>query len=91
MICAAESGRELNTITETLDFKVIGEQTIHCASCEQRSGNALRRLPGVEHAQASVQTQQVKVTIDPNQVSLQQVRANLEQFDYEALPTEDSK
>ncbi len=52
-------------------------------SCEQRIDRALRRLPGVEHAQASVQMQQVKVTIDPNQVSLQQVQARLEQLGYE--------
>lgn len=73
-------------MTETLDFKVIGEQTIHCASCEARIDRALRRLPGVEDVQASVQTQQIEVAIDPDQVSPEQVRARLEQLGYEAVP-----
>ncbi len=42
---------------ETVGFKVVGEQTIHCAGCEQRIGNALRRVPGVEGVEASHRTQ----------------------------------
>ncbi len=42
--------------TTTLDFTVIGAQTIHCAGCEQRIGNALRRLPGIREVEASHRT-----------------------------------
>ena len=70
----------------TIDFTVTGEQTIHCASCEQRIGNALRRLPGIQNVQASARTQAVQVTIDPTQVGSEQIRAKLEQLGYDVLP-----
>jgi copper chaperone CopZ len=69
-----------------VSFKVTGEQTIHCASCEQRIGNALRRLSGVEEVTANAQTQQVVVAIDPGQVDSQAVQAKLEQLGYEVVP-----
>ncbi len=73
-------------MTQTVDLKVIGEQTIHCAGCEQRIGNALRRLPGVGEVKASAQTQQVVVKIDPNQVSPEEVQSRLERLGYAVTP-----
>lgn len=73
-------------MTEILDFKVIGQQTIHCASCEARIDRALQRVPGIEEARASAQTQLVEVSIDPNQIQPEQVQAKLEQLGYEAVP-----
>lgn len=67
----------------TIDFMVTGAQKIHCEGCEQRIGTALRRLPGIQEVQASAHTQQVVVTIDPTQVSSDQVRAKLEQLGYQ--------
>ncbi len=72
--------------TMTLDFTVTGAQTIHCAGCEQRIGNALRRLPGIREVQADHRTQGVRVRIDPAQVDAEQVRAKLAQLGYEAAP-----
>lgn len=69
-------------MTRTINFMVAGEPKIHCASCEQRISNALRRLAGIQNVQASAQTQQVSVTVDPTQVSQEQVRAKLEQLGY---------
>ncbi len=71
---------------ETVGFKVVGEQTIHCAGCEQRIGNALKRVPGVEGVQASHRTQDVSVEIDSAQVGPDQVRTKLEQLGYEVAP-----
>ena len=67
-------------MTQTIDLTVTGDQPIHCASCEQRIGNGLRRLPGVQSVHASSKTQRVEVAIDPAQVSTEQVRAKLEQL-----------
>ncbi len=72
--------------TTTLDFTVIGAQTIHCAGCEQRIGNALRRLPGIREVEASHQTQGVRVVIDPAQVDAAQLRGKLAQLGYEVEP-----
>ena len=73
-------------MVQTVHYKVIGEQTIHCAGCEQRIGNALRRLPGVHNVQANSKTQQVQVTIDPARLSPEQVEAKLEQIGYQVTP-----
>jgi copper chaperone CopZ len=72
------------------DFTVTGEQQIHCAGCEQRIGNALRRLPGIQDVKASAGTQQVAVTTDPAAVSSDQVRAKLEQLGYQVKSMGDS-
>ncbi len=69
-------------MTRTLNFTVTGEQKIHCAGCEERIGNALRRLPGITDVQASAESQKVAVTFNPDQVSADQVRAKLEQLGY---------
>lgn len=73
-------------ITTTLQLVVTGAQTIGCEGCEQRIGNALRRLPGIWEVQASHQTQAVRVRIDPAQVDAGQVRAKLAQLGYEVAP-----
>ena len=75
-------------MTQTICFTVTGEPRMHCAGCEQRVGNALRRLPGVKTVQADAQTQQVVVTFDPSQVSPEQVQAKLAQLSYQVTPQE---
>lgn len=73
-------------MTQTIHFTVSGRNPIHCEGCEQRIGNALRRLRGVEAVQASHKTQQVRVAFDPVQVSAAQIRAKLAQAGFEAEP-----
>lgn len=73
-------------VPTTIELQVIGDQQIHCAGCEQRIGNALRRLPGVLDVRASARTQQVAVSFEPAEVGREQVRAKLEQLGYEAAP-----
>lgn len=70
-------------MTHTIRFTVTGEQRMYCAGCEQRVGNALRRLPGVKSVQADAPTQQVVVTFDASQVTPEQVQAKLEQLSYQ--------
>lgn len=67
----------------TIDFIVTGAQKIHCEGCEQRIDIALHRLPGIQDVQPSARTRQVVVTLDPAQVSLEQVQAKLEQLGYQ--------
>ncbi len=76
-------------MTQETDFTVTGEQKIHCAGCEQRIGNALRRLRGVTDVQASAETQRVAVRFDPAQVTPGEVRAKLEQLGYRVQPVPD--
>ena len=67
----------------TIEFIVTGEQTIHCPSCEQRIGKALRRLDGVQDVRASASTQQVEVHFDPRRVRSDQLRSRLAQIGYD--------
>jgi copper chaperone CopZ len=71
-------------MAQTIELVVTGEEKMHCAGCEQRVSNALRRLPGVQEVRASAATQHVLVTIDPSQVGAEQVQAKLEQLGYQA-------
>jgi copper chaperone CopZ len=73
-------------MSQTIGYKVIGEETIHCEACEQRIGNALRRLRGVQGVRASSETQQLQVTIDAAQVAPDQVKSRLEQIGYQVTP-----
>jgi copper chaperone CopZ len=71
-------------MAQTVELVVTGEEKMHCAGCEQRVSNALRRLPGVQEVRANAATQHVLVTIDPSQVGADQLRAKLEQLGYQA-------
>jgi P-type Cu+ transporter len=71
-------------MAQTVELVVTGEEKMHCAGCEQRVSNALRRLPGVQEVRANAATQHVLVTIDPSQVGADQVQAKLEQLGYQA-------
>ncbi len=70
-------------MAQTVNFTVTGEQKIHCAGCEERITNALRRLPGIQDVQASHQSQRVVVIFDPARVSPDKVKAKLEQLGYQ--------
>ncbi len=71
-------------MSDTVQFSITGEQTIHCASCEARIERALRRVAGVQDVRANADTQQVAATIDPTHVTPEQVRATLTALGYEA-------
>lgn len=69
-------------MTRILHFMVVGEEKLHCAGCEARVSNALRRVPGVTDVAASAETQHITVTIDPSHATPEQVQAKLEQMGY---------
>lgn len=71
-------------MTQTAEFTVTGEQKIHCEGCEERIGRALGRLPGVENAEASADSQRVVVEFDPERVGTEEVRQRLDFLGYEA-------
>lgn len=73
-------------MTQTAHFVVGSETSIHCEGCEQRIGKVLKRLPGVEAVTASHKTQEVSVTFDSKQVSVEQIRAKLARAGFAAAP-----
>jgi copper chaperone CopZ len=73
-------------MTDTLQITVMAEQELHCAGRKERSRPALRRLRGVQEVQASAQTQQVTVAIDPGRVGPDRVWPKLEPPGYQLTP-----
>lgn len=86
MMSGPSTRGEANTVRETIALAVTGDEHIHCAACEERIARALRRLPGIRDVQASARTQRVAVTLDPAEVSPDQVRAKFEQLGYQVAP-----
>jgi Cu+-exporting ATPase len=72
-------------MTQTAEFTVTGEQTIHCESCEQRVGRGLKRLDGVESAEASADSQRVIVEFHPGKVGPEEIRERLDFLGYEVV------
>ena len=70
-------------MTLLIEFQVIGDEKIHCSGCETRIAFALRRLAGVREVRASAESQRIAVTIDPAELSPEQVRARLQELGYE--------
>ena len=75
-------------MAKRLQFSITGPERIHCESCEQRIGRALRRLPGVEDVEASAKEQRVSVSINPARTSADDVQTKLHELGYEVKPAE---
>jgi copper chaperone len=70
-----------------VDFKVVGEEKMHCGGCETRVRFALSRMPGVQEVLASSKTQSIAVVINPDQVTLEQVRVRLKDAGFDVAVT----
>ena len=64
-------------------FSVIGEQKIHCSSCEERIVRVLKRVPGIQNVLASAGDQHIAVLVDPTRVTAGIVQAKLGEIGYE--------
>ena len=49
---------------KSIAFEVIGEQRLHCESCEQRVERLLKGLPGVGQVRARSDNQRIEVLFD---------------------------
>jgi copper chaperone len=49
---------------KTITFEVIGDQRLHCESCEHRVEHALKALPGVGQVRAHAPKQRIDVLFD---------------------------
>ncbi len=67
---------------QTISLKVTGDQTIHCASCENAIQRAVSMLPGVRSVKANHRTQRIEVNLDSDQTSAEQLRAKLDWMGY---------
>ena len=54
-----------------------------CGHCEAAVADAVRKLPGVEKAKANRKKNDVEVQFDSAQVSLEQIKAAIEETGYD--------
>lgn len=57
---------------------------IHCDGCVNTVTNAVRKLPGVQHVDASEVTKEVRVEFDAAQVTVDKIKGTLAQVGYPA-------
>ena len=69
------------TQIETCEIQVL-DKGIHCGGCETRIQSVLTKVPGVEMVNANHKTQKVELSLDPEVVSLQDVKEKLEDLGY---------
>jgi copper chaperone CopZ len=67
---------------KTINLRVNGEQKIHCASCENSIQRALTMLPGVKSVKADHHAQQIDVSLDSEQINLDQLKQKLDFMGY---------
>jgi len=72
----------------TINLKVVGEQTIHCNGCANTVKLALKRLPGVLQVDANHQRQEINVTLNLEQPDTEALKDTLAQLGYETIEAE---
>ena len=68
---------------KSIAFEVIGQQRLHCESCEQRVERLLKALPGVGQVRAQAQSQRIEVLFDASALSPAAIAERLSQVGYE--------
>ena len=70
-------------MSKTLNLKVVGDHTMHCAGCERTVTFTLSQLPGVEQVKADWKNQDIQVDLSSNEVDLEKIKAELDWIGYE--------
>lgn len=71
---------------KSLAYELIGDQRLHCASCEQRVVRILTSLPGIRTVRASAPRQRIEVLFDPDQLEEAAIVERLGLLGYQAEP-----
>ena len=57
---------------------LVEDKGIHCGGCETRIQSVLGKIPGIKEVKANQKTQKVELSLDPDVVSLQDIKEKLE-------------
>ncbi len=76
---------------KTVTLKVTGEQTIHCASCENAIQRAVNQLPGIKSVKADQRTQQIQVNVNREQTTVEQLKNKLNWMGYAVQEVHDGR
>ena len=67
--------------TESHELDVL-DRGVHCAGCEARIESVLARVPGGAEVKADHRTQKVRLILDPDDVSIQELIERLESLGF---------
>jgi len=68
---------------KTLNLKIVGDHTMHCAGCERTVTFTLSQIPGVEEVKADWKNQDIRVDFSSDEVDLEKIKAELDWIGYE--------
>lgn len=80
-----EAGYSLESGVRTVTFPVEG---MHCANCANTIAKQLKKLKGVEHAAVNYAAENCRVEYDPEQVTIEEIAAAVEEAGYKPLTGE---
>ena len=72
-------------MSESLNLKVIGDHTMHCAGCERSITFSLSQLPGVEEVKADWKTQAIQIDLSSDEINLEKIKSELDWIGYEVV------
>lgn len=67
---------------ETLELTVKGEDLLHCEGCENRVQSVISTLPGVLKVKADHKTQGIRVTLDGDRITPEEIKGKLDFMGY---------
>ena len=78
-----EETEKVEAVKKDLQIAVIDIKGMHCESCVNTITTVLNDLEGVKKAKVSLEYKQAKVKFDPNVISTDDLKAVIEDQDYE--------
>ncbi len=76
---------------KSLAYNVVGDQRMHCASCEQRVVRILTSLSGIRTVRADASRQRIDILFDPDELRETAIVARLRLLGYTAEPVTHSE
>ncbi|MCH7662550.1 MAG: heavy-metal-associated domain-containing protein [Chloroflexi bacterium] len=70
-------------MSKTLNLKIVGDHTMHCAGCERTVSFTLSQIPGVEEVKADWKNQDIQVNLSADEVDLEKIKSELDWIGYE--------
>lgn len=68
---------------KSVTLEVVGEQRLHCESCEQRVERMLTRVPGVNQVRVQARNQCIEVVFDSSALEVVSIAQRLGQAGYD--------
>ena len=72
---------------QTVNLKVVGDNTMHCSGCERTVEFTISHMPGVEKVKADHKTQAIEFVLTSGETDLEKVKDSLEWIGYQVEVT----